>query len=77
MNELHRKVLDLESRLDKLVAALQLPPKSNHAATTAPGIGDDADDGYQAGSLWTDTTANEAYICVDPAVGAAVWVQIT
>jgi hypothetical protein len=77
MSDLYRRILDLETRLDRLIASLQLPPKSNHAATTAPGIGDDAGDGYQAGSLWTDTTANEAYICVDPALGAAVWVQIT
>lgn len=77
MIELTRRVSDLADRLNRLIAGLRLPPKSNHAATTAPGIGDDEDDGYAAGSLWTDTTAGEAYICVDPAAGAAVWKQIT
>lgn len=48
----------------------------NIAATTAPGINDDAGDGYSVGSLWTDTTADNSYICQDSTVGAAVWANI-
>ncbi len=47
--------------------------KNNLAATTAPGVGDDSADGYDEGSLWVDNSTDTAYICVDPAAGAAVW----
>lgn len=77
MIELSRRLTELAERVNRFLAGLQLAPTNNHAATTAPGAGDDEDDGYQAGSLWTDTSAGEAYICVDPAAGAAVWKLIT
>ena len=48
-------------------------PYSNHAATSAPGVGDDANDGYEVGSGWYDVTADKSYECVDSTVGAAVW----
>ena len=48
----------------------------NLSATTAPGVGDDSGDGYAVGSDWIDTTNDEAYVCVDASVGAAVWRQI-
>lgn len=51
--------------------------KSEYAATTAPTVNDDADDGYTIGSQWVDTTNDEAYICVDATAGAAVWVKTT
>lgn len=51
--------------------------KKNNAATTAPTVNDDADDGYAVTSIWVDVTADEAYVCVDSTAGAAVWVQIT
>lgn len=31
------------------------------------------DDGYHVGALWLDTTANQAYVCLDGSTGAAVW----
>lgn len=46
-------------------------------ATTAPGVGDDSGDGYSIGSRWIDTTADEAYVCLDATLGAAVWVKTT
>lgn len=76
MIELLHRIRMLEQRLDRLLAGLSLPPKSNHAAVAAPGANDDENDGYQAGSLWIDTVADDAYICVDPAAGAAVWLQL-
>jgi hypothetical protein len=51
--------------------------KWNFAASAAPGVGDDDGDGYSIGSLWLDTTNDEAYICLDASTGAAVWKQIT
>lgn len=50
---------------------------SNLAASTAPSVNDDSSGGYRPGSIWADTTADEAYVCVDASVGAAVWVKIT
>lgn len=45
-------------------------------ATTAPTINEDSNDNYAVGSLWIDTTADVAYVCVDASVGAAVWKQL-
>jgi len=46
---------------------------NNMAAAAAPVVGDDDADGYDVGSVWYDTTADIAYICLDNATGAAVW----
>jgi hypothetical protein len=50
--------------------------KTNRAASAAPAVTDDSDDGYAVGSIWIDTTGGAAYICVDESVGAADWNQI-
>lgn len=49
----------------------------NYEATAAPGVNDDVSKGYGLGSDWIDVSANDAYICVDPTAGAAVWKQTT
>jgi hypothetical protein len=47
-------------------------------ATVAPAVTDDNDPGgYSVGSLWIDVTADKAYMCLDPAAGAAVWKEIS
>lgn len=48
----------------------------NINATGAPTVNDDAGDGYSVGSLWTDTTNDNSYICQDSTIGSAVWAQI-
>lgn len=48
---------------------------NNFAGTAAPTANDDSGDGYAVGSRWVDTTNDEAYICLDASVGAAVWVK--
>jgi len=46
---------------------------SNNSASVAPAVTDDTTAGYSAGSHWIDTTADQAYLCMDASVGAAVW----
>ena len=46
-------------------------------ATAAPGVGDDSGDGYAVGSQWFDVTNDDAYVCLDSTVGAAVWKKTT
>lgn len=48
----------------------------NLSASTAPTVGDDSADGYAVGSLWIDTTADKAYVCLDATEGAAVWQEL-
>jgi len=54
-----------------------IPQYVTVAATTAPGVGDDTDDGYVIGDRWLDVTADEEYVCLDVTAGAAVWKQTT
>ena len=51
--------------------------KSNTAATAGPGVSDDSAAGYAVGSVWIDTTADKAYVCLDATATAAVWTEIT
>lgn len=48
----------------------------NPTATAAPGVNDDAGDGYSRGSRWVDTTTDKVYLCADDTVGAAVWTEV-
>jgi hypothetical protein len=50
---------------------------SNLSAAVAPTVNEDSGDGYAIGSFWLDTTADDAYICLDASVGAALWKKIT
>jgi len=50
--------------------------KHNYAATVAPAVTDDSGDGYAVGSRWIDVSADQAYVCLDASVGAAVWKQV-
>jgi hypothetical protein len=51
--------------------------KDNLGASLAPTINDDASEGYSVFSIWVDTTANNAYICLDNTNSAAVWKSMT
>jgi len=50
---------------------------ANYSATSAPTANDDSGDGYSIGSWWVNVTSDEAYLCVDATVGAAVWTKIS
>lgn len=47
--------------------------KVNLTAVAAPAVTNDSGSGYGVGSLWVDTSADQAWICLDASVGAAVW----
>lgn len=47
--------------------------KNEYAKTGAPTANDDSNDGYSVGSRWIDVNNDNAYICLDASVGAAVW----
>jgi len=43
-------------------------------ATVSPTADDDADDGYEVGSVWVDALAGRAWVCLDASV--AVWLEL-
>lgn len=48
----------------------------NFAGDAAPTVDDDETLGYSGLSLWLDTVAPAAYVCLDASTGAAVWQQL-
>ena len=50
---------------------------NNFSATTDPTASDDSTEGYGQNSKWYNTVDEEAYLCVDASVGAAVWIKMT
>ena len=51
--------------------------KSNLTAVVAPTVNDDANSGYEVGSIWVDTALDAVYVCADSTVGAAVWKKVS
>jgi len=51
--------------------------RHNLTATTNPGPGDDVTQSYEPGSVWINTSSNQAFICTDSATGAADWQNTT
>jgi len=45
--------------------------------TSAPGVTDDINSGYEISDLWIDETNDEVYECLDNAAGAAVWEKLS
>ena len=46
-------------------------------ATIPPTVNNDSSEGYSLSSRWFDTAAVEVYVCIDPAIGAAVWAKVS
>lgn len=65
------------ANISSVIDAANNIPKANLSATTDPGVGDDAADGYQAGSLWVNVTLNKVFVCADATNGAAVWNNVS
>jgi len=51
--------------------------KVNLTATVDPTAGDDSGDGYAVGSRWVNVTDDREWTCLDAALTAAVWQQVT
>jgi hypothetical protein len=51
--------------------------KFNLIASVDPTQNNDGNDGYTAGSRWINTAADREFVCLDAALGAAVWVETT
>jgi hypothetical protein len=49
----------------------------NNTDTVDPTVNDDANDGYEIGSLWLNTNTNEWFVCSDATAGAAIWSSLT
>ena len=49
--------------------------QDNLSASVAPTVDNDETEGYEPRSRWFDIVANESYLCLSAATGAAVWVQ--
>lgn len=59
--------------------AVNLAFTNNFSATTNPGVGNDSSSAqnYRRGSVWINTITNEAFLCTNDTVGAAVWELMT
>ena len=44
---------------------------------SAPTANDDSGDGYAVGSIWINVSSDQAYICVDSTLTAAIWKPLT
>ena len=51
--------------------------RNNYDSAVAPAVGDDVTVGYRVGSVWIDTVLDDAWICLDDSLGAAVWKKMT
>lgn len=50
---------------------------NNDTATTDPSATDDANQGWDVGSHWTNTVLGKVWFCVDKSVGTAVWKDVS
>ena len=58
-------------------AGVQVLIKDNLSSAVDPAVTDDSDSDYSVTSRWTNTTADREFVCLDAAVGAAVWTETT
>jgi len=72
IRDLVKEIEKLKRELER-VSKKQAVAKNNFAATGAPGVTNDINEGYARGSLWINTSANNCYMCANPAAGAAAW----
>lgn len=75
IEEIVRQLNMLQRQVDGIVKPEVI--LNNRSALIAPTINDGSFVGYSIGSIWIDTTLDDAYICCDATAGAAVWKKIT
>lgn len=49
----------------------------NNVAAGSPVVTNDSSQGYSVGSIWINTSNQNAYLCTDNSVGSAVWKSLT
>jgi hypothetical protein len=67
----------LKSESSDAVKSLLGLPKSNLTATTDPTVNDGVGEGFQIGSDWFNSDNGKYFLLKDPALGAAVWVDVS
>lgn len=60
-----------------VIAWLPTVVRNNNASTAAPGVTNDASEGYTVGSQWLDVTNDRGYLLLDATENAAVWKEVT
>ena len=73
----HSDIVPLEGLLRKTAAETYTAVKTNLAASSDPTSGDDSGDGYARLSFWYNTSNLKLFVCIDPALGAAVWKEFS
>lgn len=71
--EITRNGLDIKMFAGNKVVSISGITAQNGTSTAAPGASDDTTDGWSPGSVITDTTNDDAYVCLDATEDAAVW----
>lgn len=55
----------------------EMPHQENNSqSSNSPTVNDDESAGYSVFSLWHNTTSGAVFVCADPSLGAAVWVEV-
>lgn len=56
--------------------AVNMAFTNNFAATANPAANNDSSQGYQAGSVWINTSTQAAFLCLSATPGAANWLEL-
>lgn len=64
----------LEKEKRTLLFRPEIVQKHNLCAVLPPSVSDDADAGYDIGSLWNNMITQQLYICIDNTHLSAVWI---
>lgn len=66
-----------EQNFRELWRQVQYLTAQQRRASVDPTATDDNKQGFDIGAIWTNTTTNIPYLCVDNTTSAAVWVDLT
>lgn len=57
------------------VYQFDFPDPPDHTDTVDPTVNDDSGDGYAIWSTWLNSVSGDEFVCIDPSVGVAVWMD--